>query len=106
MQSIQGFNEYEKAFQNATKMGHIPSKLQVSVTESTYLTLLSARSPWSALKTGLARLVSERSSRGGHSAFHREGHQTHTHTHLFMREPQQIEFVHLILIFFIINFNS
>lgn len=80
MQSIQGFNEYEKAFQNATKMGHIPSILQVSVTES-YLILLSARSPWSALKTGLARLVSERSSRGGHSAFHRESHQTHIHTY-------------------------
>lgn len=86
----------EKAFQNVAKMGHIPSKLHVSVTESTHLTLLSVRSPWSALKTGLARLLSERSHRGGRSAFHRESRQTHTHTHLFMSESQQIEFIHLI----------
>lgn len=45
---------------------------------------LPARSPWSALKTGLARLVSERSRRGGHSAFHRESHQTHTHPHTYL----------------------
>lgn len=64
--------------------------------------LLSTRSPWSALKTGLARLVSERSRCGGHSAFHCESHQTHTHTHLFMSESQQIEFVHLVFISFIL----